>query len=168
MQWLVTLPIEMMAASMTVNYWHGARSVNPSVWVTIFLLSTVTINFFRVRGYSEAEFIFSICQSHRHARLHLLRAHCRCWWWPDGSLHGAKTWDNPGAFAHGFKGVCSVFVTAAFSFGGTELVGLAAAESENSRISLPSAIKQLFWRVVRVSTPLVFLSIHILTTVTNC
>lgn len=69
---------------------------------------------------------------------------------PTGHYFGAKTWSNPGAFAHGFKGVCSVFVTAAFSFGGTELVGLAAAESVNPRLSLPTAIKQVFWRIVLV------------------
>ena len=34
-----------------------------------------------------------------------------------------------GAFNHGFLGICAVFVTAAFSFAGTELVGLAAAET---------------------------------------
>jgi amino acid transporter len=26
-------------------------------------------------------------------------------------------WQNPGAFANGFPGVCAVFVTAAFAFG---------------------------------------------------
>lgn len=41
---------------------------------------------------------------------------------------GGRYYQNPGAFANGFKGVCSVFVTAAFSFAGTELVGLAATE----------------------------------------
>jgi len=41
---------------------------------------------------------------------------------------GAKYWHDPGAFNNGFKGFCSVFVVAAFAFGGTELVGLAAAE----------------------------------------
>lgn len=30
MQWLVTLPIEIMAASMTLNYWSGARKLSPS------------------------------------------------------------------------------------------------------------------------------------------
>lgn len=60
---------------------------------------------------------------------------------------GAKLWYNPGSFANGFVGVCSVFVTAAFSFSGTELVGLAAAESESPQKSLPSAIKQVFWRI---------------------
>jgi yeast amino acid transporter len=60
---------------------------------------------------------------------------------------GARTWYNPGALAQGFYGVCAVFVTAAFSFSGTELVGLAAAESETPQRSLPSAIKQVFWRI---------------------
>lgn len=44
--------------------------------------------------------------------------------------------------------MCSVFVTAAFAFAGTELVGLAAAETANPRKSLPTAIKQVFWRIL--------------------
>lgn len=40
-----------------------------------------------------------------------------------------------------------MFVTAAFAFAGTELVGLAAAETANPRKSLPSAVKQVFWRI---------------------
>ena len=48
---------------------------------------------------------------------------------------------------NGFKGFCSVFVVAAFAFGGTELVGLAAAEAENPRKSIPQATKQVFWRI---------------------
>ena len=60
---------------------------------------------------------------------------------------GSRYWYNPGAFSNGFVGVCSVFVTAAFAFSGTELVGLAAAESETPQKSLPSAIKQVFWRI---------------------
>ncbi len=41
----------------------------------------------------------------------------------------------------------AVFITAAFSFAGTELVGLAAAESKTPLTTLPSATKQVFWRV---------------------
>jgi len=59
----------------------------------------------------------------------------------------ARLTGQPGAFAHGFRGFCSVFVTAAFSFSGTELVGLAAAEAKNPLKSLPGAIKQVFWRI---------------------
>ena len=60
---------------------------------------------------------------------------------------GAHYWHEPGAFKHGFKGFCSVFVNAAFAFGGTELVGLAAAEAANPRKTLPAATKQVFWRI---------------------
>jgi amino acid transporter len=38
-------------------------------------------------------------------------------------------------------------VTAAFAFGGTELVGLAAAEAADPRKSLPKATRQVFWRI---------------------
>lgn len=66
---------------------------------------------------------------------------------PDGGYMGGQYWQDPGAFNNGFKGLCSVFVTAAFAFTGTELVGLAAAETANPRKSLPTAIKQVFWRI---------------------
>lgn len=60
---------------------------------------------------------------------------------------GAHYWHEPGAFRNGFKGFCTVFVTAAFAFAGTELVGLAAAEAADPRKSLPKATKQVFWRI---------------------
>lgn len=66
---------------------------------------------------------------------------------PDSGYIGGRYWHSPGAFHNGFKGLCSVFVTAAFAFAGTELVGLAAAETLNPRKSLPTAIKQVFWRI---------------------
>lgn len=66
---------------------------------------------------------------------------------PRGGYIGGKYWYDPGAFNNGFKGLCSVFVNAAFAFAGTELVGLAAAEAANPRKSLPTAVKQVFWRI---------------------
>ena len=60
---------------------------------------------------------------------------------------GGKYWYEPGAFRNGFQGFCAVFVTAAFAFGGTELVGLAAAEAADPRKTLPTATKQVFWRI---------------------
>ena len=67
---------------------------------------------------------------------------------PNGVHHGTKYWHDPGAFANGFKGVSSTFITAAFSFAGTELTGLTLAEAENPRKALPKACKQVFWRIL--------------------
>ncbi len=66
---------------------------------------------------------------------------------PKGGYIGGSNWIHPGAFNYGFKGLCSTFVTAAFAFSGTELVGLAAAETADPRKSLSKAVKQVFWRI---------------------
>ena len=58
MQWLIVLPLEIVAASITVKYWGS--TVSPAVWVTIFLVLIISINLFGVKGYGEAEFVFSI------------------------------------------------------------------------------------------------------------
>ena len=72
---------------------------------------------------------------------------------PGSGYIGGRYWVDPGAFKNGFKGFCNILVTAAFSFGGTELVGLAAAETHNPSRALPTAIKQVFWRIAIVSAP---------------
>lgn len=42
------------------RFWDGAKSTNPAAWVTIFLFVIISINLFGVKGYGEAEFVFSI------------------------------------------------------------------------------------------------------------
>jgi amino acid transporter len=51
------------------------------------------------------------------------------------------------AFLNGFKGFCTVFVTASFAYTGTELTGLAAAETANPKKEIPKASKQVVWRL---------------------
>lgn len=57
MQWLVVLPLEVIAASITIDFWN--TSIDHAVFVTIFLTVIVGINLFGVKGYGEAEFFFS-------------------------------------------------------------------------------------------------------------
>ncbi|KAI9779893.1 MAG: glyceraldehyde-3-phosphate dehydrogenase 1 [Peltula sp. TS41687] len=150
LQWLIVLPLEIVAASITVDYWtHG--DISEAAWVTIFLLLIISINLFGVKGYGEAEFVFSIIKIIAVIGFIILGIVINCGGSPGGpykgSYIGGRYWHDPGAFNNGFKGLCSVFVTAAFAFAGTELVGLAAAETANPRKSLPTAIKQVFWRI---------------------
>ncbi|KAK3702351.1 histidine permease [Vermiconidia calcicola] len=146
MQWLVVLPLEIVAATLTINYWSDG-AINPNAWVAAFLILIVVINLFGVRGYGEAEFVFSIIKVVAVIGYIILGVIINCGGGPGGSYIGGKYWRDPGAFNNGFKGLCSVFVNAAFAFAGTELVGLAAAETANPRKSLPTAIKQVFWRI---------------------
>lgn len=52
------LPLEIIAASITISYWNA--ELNKAIFVTIFLIATVGINMFGVKGYGEAEFVFAI------------------------------------------------------------------------------------------------------------
>lgn len=145
MQWLVVLPLEIVAAAITMDFWEV--NVNKAVWVTIFWALIVSINLFGVKGYGEAEFVFSLIKVVAVIGFIILGIILNVGGGPNGGYIGGRYWNDPGPFAAGFKGTVSVFVTAAFAFAGTELVGLAAAETANPRKSLPTAIKQVFWRI---------------------
>ncbi|RLV85600.1 General amino-acid permease GAP1 [Meyerozyma sp. JA9] len=145
MQFFVLVPLELVAASLTIKYWNS--TLNPDIFVAIFFVAVVFVTLLGVKGYGEAEFIFSMIKVIAVIGFIILGIVLICGGGPSHEFIGGKNWREPGPFANGFKGVCSVFVTAAFSFGGTEMVGLTAAETSNPRKTLPKAIKQVFWRI---------------------
>lgn len=154
MNWLVVLPFELTTAGITIAFWTdpnntGTPSINVGVWITIFLILVCAINFFGVKGYGEVEFVLGCIKVVAIIGFIILGVIIDCGGVPTDTRGyiGAKYWHDPGAFRNGFKGFCSVFVTASFAFGGTELVGLAAAEADNPRKSIPKATKQVFWRI---------------------
>ncbi|ROW13085.1 hypothetical protein VPNG_05911 [Cytospora leucostoma] len=143
--WLTILPFELVAASITISYWRD--DLNMGIWVAVFLVVLCCIQVFGVRGYGEVEFVLSMIKIVACTGFIILGIVINCGGVGDRGYLGAKYWHDPGAFKNGFNGFCSVFVVASFAFGGTELVGLAAAESANPRKAIPLATKQVFWRI---------------------
>ncbi|KAF2280993.1 amino-acid permease inda1 [Westerdykella ornata] len=150
-QWAVVLPLELTVAGFTVQYWDGARDVNVGVFITVFYVFIILINIWGTLGYAEEEFWSSMLKLGATVVFMIISLVLVLGGGPSKGRYdeywGARYWYDPGAFKNGFKGFCTVFVTAAFSFSGTELVGLAAAETKNPLKSLPGAIKQVFWRI---------------------
>lgn len=58
LQWVITMPLEVMAAAITLDYWHSP--IPGWAAITIFLVVIIAINLFGVRAYGEAEYTFSI------------------------------------------------------------------------------------------------------------
>ncbi|CAF2001757.1 unnamed protein product [Rotaria magnacalcarata] len=145
LSWLTVMPLELTAAGIVIDYWGD--TFNLGIWITIFLVILLIINLFGVRGYGEVELYMSIIKVLALIGFIILGIVLTVGGGPTHEFLGGKYWHDPGAFADGFKGVCSVFVTAAFAFNGTELVGLAAAETENPQKTIPRATKQVFWRI---------------------
>ncbi|KAL7413890.1 amino-acid permease inda1 [Mrakia frigida] len=149
-QWAVVLPLEITVAGTTVQYWTG-ESVPIGAWITIFFAVIVIAAMFGTLGFAEEEF-WSSCLKLSVVIIFIITGIiCISGGGPARGAYseytGGAKWQNPGGFANGFKGVCAVFVTAAFSFAGTELVGLAASETPNPRESMPGAVKGTFWRI---------------------
>ncbi|KAI1260825.1 amino acid permease/ SLC12A domain-containing protein [Xylariaceae sp. FL1019] len=148
-QWAVVVPLELTVCAISVAYWND--SVSAAVWISVFWGAIIFFNVFGTLGYAEEEFWASALKLTGTVIFLIIAFILVLGGGPEGGLYdeywGARLWYSPGAFANGLKGFCSVFVTAAFAFSGTELVGLAAAESENPSKALPSAIKQVFWRI---------------------
>ncbi|KAF2096623.1 putative amino acid transporter [Rhizodiscina lignyota] len=145
--WLVILPFEITAASITIDFWRS--DINVGVWIAVFLTVLAVVQVFGVRGYGEVEFTLSIIKVIALIGFIIFAIIVDCGGVPTDhrGYIGAHYWHKPGAFRNGFKGFCSVFVTAAFAFGGTELTGLAAAEAADPRKSIPKATRQVFWRI---------------------
>lgn len=148
-QWAVVLPLEITVAGTTVQYW--THKVPIAGWITVFWIVIVIISVFGTLGFAEEEFWSSCLKLLVVVMFIFIGVICICGGGPKGHQYdhyvGGRYWSNPGAFANGFKGVCSVFVTAAFAFAGTELVGLAATETPNPRATMPGAVKGTFWRI---------------------
>ncbi|KAH7238026.1 amino acid permease/ SLC12A domain-containing protein [Fusarium solani] len=148
--WAFVLPLELTVCAITIGYWDSTTS--PGVWITIFLVFIIILNIFGALGYAEEEFWAACFKLGAMVAFLIIAVVLVCGGGPSNGRYseywGGRLWHDPGAFKNGFKGFCSVFVTAAFSFAGTELVGLAAAESRTPTTSIPSAVKQIFWRIM--------------------
>jgi len=138
--WLVIFPFELLCGGYVMQFWVSPEVVPIPVWITIFYLFVLAINLFGVRGYGEGEFIFSTIKVTAVAIFTVVGIVINAGGTPNHTPLGTTYWRDPGnsnsarnsyvgAFNNGFQGICAVFVTAAFSFAGTELAGLAAAET---------------------------------------
>ncbi|KAI0444029.1 amino acid permease/ SLC12A domain-containing protein [Xylaria telfairii] len=148
-QWAVVVPLELTVCAISISYWN--QEISPAVWISIFWVFIIIVNVFGTLGYAEEEFWSALIKLSATVIFIIISFILVLGGGPSNGQYneywGARLFYEPGAFANGFKGFCSVFVTAAFAFSGTELVGLAAAEASNPSKSLPSAIKQVFWRI---------------------
>ncbi|TDL19138.1 amino acid permease [Rickenella mellea] len=151
----ITLPTEITAAAIVISYWD--QTTTPAAWISIFLFVIIFINLCGVRYYGEAEFWFSLIKVTTIVGLIILGIILDLGGGPSHDRIGFRYWKNPGAFNQlngipGAKGrflaFWATFINAAFSFLGTEIVALAAAEAENPRRNVPKAIRRVFYRIL--------------------
>lgn len=144
--WAITIAAEISAASIIVNYWLPDSS--PLLWSALFLGIMVFINYLSVRAYGESEFWFSSIKV-ATVLIFIGTGILMIVGIIGGTPQGFGNFLEGGSPIHGgFMGVLGVFMAAGFSFQGTELIGITAGESEDAAVSVPKAVKQIFWRIL--------------------
>ncbi|EPE05992.1 proline-specific permease [Ophiostoma piceae UAMH 11346] len=152
----ITICAEISAASVVIGYWPGAADINVAAWISLILVFVLCLNIFAVAIYGEAEFIFASLKIITIVGLLIMAFIVMLGGNPKHERLGFWYWQHPGAMKEydskgdtgRFLGLFSTLVNAAFSYGGVELVAVAAGEAENPRKNIPKAVRRVFWRIL--------------------
>ena len=152
----ITLCAEISAASIVIQFWDGAKGINVAAWISIIIVVVLCLNIFAVAIYGEAEFVFASIKIITIVGLLIMALVVDLGGGPTHDRLGFRYWKNPGAMKEyigtgstgRFTGLWSTLVNAAFSYGGVEMVAVAAGEAENPRKNIPKAVRRVFWRIL--------------------
>ncbi|KAI8994560.1 amino acid permease/ SLC12A domain-containing protein [Pilobolus umbonatus] len=125
-------------------------------WSTIFVFIILLINLVGVGLYGEMEYWFALIKI-LIVIVFIIIALCVTTGSLGEGVIGFKYWTNPGAFVGGGLGTINVLLAAGFSFMGTEIVGITAAEAKNPTKTVPRAIRNTFWRIIFFYITTIFL-----------
>lgn len=144
--WAITVASEIAAASLIMHYWFPDSS--PFIWCASFLAVVTGFNALSARGFGEAEYWFSFIKV-TVIIVFIVAGTAIMLGFTHYEPGGFKNWTSGDAPFHGgMLAIFSAFMISGFAFQGTELIGIAAGESENPRESIPKAVNQVFWRIL--------------------
>ncbi|NIE68027.1 amino acid permease [Burkholderia sp. Ax-1719] len=145
--WAVTIAVELVASQLVMGYWFP--HVAGVWWSAGFLAIMFLLNALSVRGFGEAEYWFSLIKVVTVVAFIGVGLFMIVGVMKGGADHVWGTFTSEGGpFVGGLPALLGVTMIAGFSFQGTELIGVAAGESENPGKTIPRAVRQVFWRIL--------------------
>ncbi|GKT79528.1 amino acid permease [Colletotrichum tofieldiae] len=156
----ISVPAEISAAATLIQFWN--TSINPGVWITVFLAFIITVNLCGVRLYGEGslqgeqtEVVFASIKIMTIIGLIIGGLVIDLGGGPNGERIGFRYWQNPGAFnsylvpgsAGNFLAFWKVLLSAAFSYGNIQVVAISGSETREPRKIIPAATRKTFFRV---------------------
>src|SRR5450830_427690 len=138
--WVLVIPLEANAAATILNAWFP----NVAIWaftLIITLLLTAT-NLFSVKHYGEFEFWFALI------KVVAIVGFVIFGFLPNSQVSGVShLFDTQGFMPNGMGAVLAAILTTMFSFMGTEIVTIAAAESKDPGQQITKATNSVIWRI---------------------
>ena len=150
LSWANTTYFEFTTAGITMQRWFPDIPV--WVWCLIFGVTIFTINALSARSYAETEFWFSSIKVSAIIAFIILGGAAMFGFIDLKGDEPAPLLSNfvnhGGLFPNGLAAILLTMVTVNYSFQGTELVGIAAGESEDPAKTLPRSIRNIIWRTM--------------------
>ena len=138
---------ELTAIGTFVHFWLP----NIPTWASaaFFFVLVNLVNLVNVRIYGEFEFWFSIIKVAAIIAMIAFGSYLLVSGNGGESAHLSNLWALEGGFfPHGIKGFLMAMVFIMFSFGGLELIGIAAAETDDPSHTIPRATNQVIYRIL--------------------
>ncbi|KAI0774651.1 amino acid permease-domain-containing protein [Trametes elegans] len=144
--WNYWLQCELTAAAVILQFWDPR--ITAWQWALIIVTPIFAMQLIHVRVYGESEYWFAMIKV-LMIIVFIFVGLIYNW----GGVHGhpgpgLANFHNGQAFVGGFGAFAQTFVYAFYSYGGVELVSLAAGESASPQKSVPRAIRATFFRIV--------------------
>ncbi|MFT8323658.1 MAG: amino acid permease [Bacillus sp. (in: firmicutes)] len=148
--WANTVGLEFTSAGILMQRWFP----DIPIWVWCFIFGSITllVNVISAKSFAETEFWFSSIKIVAVVLFIIIGLGATFGIIP---FQGNETapflsnfTTNLGLFPNGMTTVLLTLVMVSFSFQGTELVGIAAGESENPGKTIPNSIRNIIWRTL--------------------
>jgi GABA permease len=142
--WVLVIPVEATAAATILESW---TNVPQWIWALAVTLVLTVTNLFSVANYGEFEFWFALLKV--IAIIAFIAIGILAVLGVFGTEHSgvAHLWDTGGFLPNGFAAVVAAVLLTMFSFMGTEIVTIAAAESDNPDEKIGRATRSVIWRI---------------------
>lgn len=137
---------ELTAVGIYVQYWWPEIPTWASA-LGFFIIINV-INMLHVKLFGELEFWFSIIKVVAIIGMIVFGGYLLLSGAGGPEATVTNLWDKGGFFPNGFSGLVMAMAVIMFSFGGLELVGITAAESDQPKKTIPSATNQVIYRIL--------------------
>ena len=145
--WAVTIAVDLVASQLVMAWWFP--DTPGWIWSALFLGVIFLLNYISVKGFGEAEYWFSLIKVATVVIFIIVGVAMIVGILRGGESAGWHNWQIDDApFAGGFSAMIGVAMIVGFSFQGTELIGIAAGESEDPAKNIPRAVRQVFWRIL--------------------
>ncbi|WP_343101587.1 amino acid permease [Romboutsia sp. MSSM.1001216sp_RTP31141st1_G3_RTP31141_220114] len=144
--WAITIAAEMVAGSLVMKFWFP--NIPGVYWSLLFLIIIVGLNFLSSKAYGESEYWFAGVKVVTVIIFLIIGVLMIVGIIGSDEIGFHNYFIKDGPFHGGIKSIFAIFLVAGFSFQGTELIGVAAGESENPEKTIPRAIKSIFWRIL--------------------